>query len=300
MGLIIERMLEEFKAKKRLLLDEKNLEALIEQKRVENAKPYILPKYLQQKFGIVKVTKDGMDSYILQGSDHSDGKYILYLHGGAYINQPTPEHWKFLKKLVQKLNATAIAPVYPKAPNHQFQESFEKVFPIYEELLSKTEAKNIVLMGDSSGGGFALALAQVLHEKGLPQPGNIILLFPWLDITMTNPAIEELDLEEKDPILGVKYLAAAGKAYAGGAELTNYLLSPINGNINELAKISVFVGTHDILLVDARKLKEKAEQLDVKINYYEFPNMIHGFTHSPFPEAEQAFEKIVEIINNKK
>ncbi|NRD79511.1 alpha/beta hydrolase [Bacillus sp. BRMEA1] len=298
MGLIIERMLKEFKAKKRILLDEKNLVALMDQKRVENAKPYIFPKYLEQKFGIIKDTKNGMDSYILKGSSFPGDTYILYLHGGAYINQPTPEHWKFLQKLVVKINGTAMAPVYPKAPNHHVHESFEKVLPIYEELLSKTEPKNIVLMGDSSGGGFALALAQVLQEKGLPQPGNIILLFPWLDLTMTNPEINELDLEEKDPILGVKYLAAAGKAYAGDEDLSNYLLSPINGNMKGLGKISVFVGTHDILYVDARKLKEKADQLDVKINYYEFPNMIHGFTHSPFPEADRAFEKIVEIIQS--
>jgi len=295
-SLIIERMLEEFKAKKRFLLDEKNLKDLMEQKRVENAKPYVLPSYLQQKFRITRETTDGMDSYILKGSDHPGETYILYLHGGAYISQPTPEHWKFLHKLVTRINATAIAPVYPKAPNHQFQESFEKVLPIYERVLAKTESKNIVLMGDSSGGGFALALAQVLQEKSLPQPGNIILLFPWLDITMTNPVIEELGLEEKDPILGIKYLAAAGKAYAGETDPACPLLSPINGPLTGLAKMSVFVGTHDILLADARKLKQKADKLGIDINYFEFPNMIHGFTHTPFREAEQAFEMIIDII----
>jgi acetyl esterase/lipase len=94
-------------------------------------------------------------------------------------------------------------------------------------------------MGDSAGGGFALALAQALLEKELPQPGNIILISPWLDITMTNPEIPAF--EEKDPMLAVYGLAEIGKVYAGNTDPGHYMLSPINGPVVGLAPITLFM-----------------------------------------------------------
>jgi acetyl esterase/lipase len=89
------------------------------------------------------------------------------------------------------------------------------VVKLYKQMMQTNEAENMILMGDSAGGGFALALAQRLRDEHLPQPGKIILLSPWLDITLTNECIKSID--RIDPFLGIEGLLEAGKQYAGFA-----------------------------------------------------------------------------------
>ncbi|KAB8138018.1 alpha/beta hydrolase [Gracilibacillus oryzae] len=291
---IVERLLAG-QGNKKTFTDPKLFAEYMEKRRVENDKPYVLPEDIKGKFGIEKKQYDDMDCYIFNQETNPSGKKILYLHGGGYVEHPIVYHWRWLGKLAAETTASIYVPIYPKAPNHQYKASFDKVLPIYEELLAATDNKNIVLMGDSAGGGFALSLAQLLLEKELPQPRHIMLLSPWLDITLTNPEIYEY--EKKDPSLAVKGLIEMGKAYAGDTDPTNFLLSPINGKVIGLGEITIFVGTHEAFLPDARKFRDLAESQGVSINYYEYPKMNHVFPLFPIPEAKKATRTIVSIIN---
>lgn len=292
------RSWQSFLVERLLILTKKqiNTATYMEQKRIANETPYVLPAKLQQKYNILKNNTYSLDTYMLKSASQPDTRQILYLHGGGYIEQPLSWHWRFLYQLTQKLNGTISVPVYPKAPNHQYKEAFEKVLPIYEDLLTKVSPENIVLMGDSAGGGFALALTQLLLEQGISQPGNIILLSPWLDITLSHPDIA--GMENKEPMLDTKLLIEVGKAYAGDTATSNYLLSPINGPLQGLGKISLFAGTHELFLPDARKFKTLAEQEKVAMNYLEYPKMNHVFPVFPIPEAKRAMQQMIDIIKN--
>nr|WP_276202692.1 alpha/beta hydrolase [Oceanobacillus caeni] len=291
---IAERLLKRF-SNKDSFTNEKSYAQFLKEKQIENEKPYVLPKYIQRKFGMVKQHFDGMECYIFNEEKKTSGKSILYLHGGGYIKQPSLYHWNFLWKLAKGTDVTIYVPIYPKAPNHQYKESFDKVLPVYESILETSDKENVILMGDSAGGGFALALAQLLLDKGLPQPKKIILFSPWLDITMKNP--DAYRLEHKDPMLGIYGLIQMGKAYAGNTDPNNYLLSPINGKLNGLGEITLFVGTHEVFLPDSRKFRDIAISQGVRVNYFEYPKMNHIFVLYPIPEAKKATKKIVNIIN---
>ncbi|MFD4416343.1 alpha/beta hydrolase [Bacillus safensis] len=221
---------------------------------------------------------------------------MLFIPGGGYIEQPLTWHWRFLDRLTKQLNSTVYVPVYPKAPNHQYMDAIESVLPVYQGLLEKGTPENIVIMGDSAGGGLSLAFAQYLAEKGLPQPGNIILLSPWLDVTLSNPDIAAM--VPKEPMLNLALLIEAGKRYAGEMDETHHLVSPIYGEIKSLGRISVFIGTHEFFLPDARKFKEMADKQGVPINYIEYPKMNHVFPVFPIPEAKKALNQIVAIIES--
>ena len=281
--------------KEKTFVDTGKVTELIENKRIENAKPYKFPDDLKLKSEIAMETSNEMEVFFLNRNGETHKKQIFYLHGGAYVMHPANGHWNFLDELARNANATVIVPIYPKAPNHQYKEAFDKVLPIYRNLIAEIDSKNITIMGDSAGGGFALALSQLLLEKGLPQPGNIILLSPWLDITMKNPDIPAL--EEKDPMLGAYGLVQMGKAWAGDSDPSIYLLSPINGEVKGLGKISLFVGTHELFLPDARKFKDMAAAQGVMINYFEYPKMNHVFPLFPIPEANKARNQIFNIVN---
>jgi acetyl esterase/lipase len=279
---------------KKYYADEEKFVQFMEMKSLENLDPYVLPEKTINKFNVGHASYDGMDCYILTGGDEPEKRQILYLHGGAYINQPVNWHWTFLNKLSKKIDVTIMVPIYPKAPYHRYDESFEKVLTVYEDLLTQTKPEDITFMGDSAGGGFALALAQMLLERGLPQPGNLILISPWLDLTLSNPEIPEF--EKKDPMLARYGLAEIGKLYAGDTDPNHYMLSPINGEIKGLGQITLFIGTHDILCPEARLFRDLAAEQDVFINYFEYQMMNHCFPLFPIPEAEEAMGQMIEIL----
>jgi acetyl esterase/lipase len=221
---------------------------------------------------------------------------ILYLHGGAYIHNMTRQHWKFLGTLIEQTDCTIVVPDYHLAPEYSYLHSFEMVESLYLEVLQNCKPGNLVLMGDSAGGGFALALAQKLKAENIVQPSQIILLSPWLDLSLMNPDIKAIN--RYDPFLGIEGLRMAAFAYAGNTNISHYLLSPLNGSITQLGQISLFIGTNDILVADARKLKLKAEENEIKINYYEYPKMIHVWMLLMMPEAKRAKAQIVKLLRH--
>ena len=142
--------------------------------------------------------------------------------------------------------------------------------------------------------GFYLALCQRLRYDNLPQPRRIILLSPWLDLTLTNPEIRSID--SHDPFLGISGMRKAAAAYSGGYDLNDYRLSPINGSLDGIAPISIFIGSNEILVADARKLMMIAKQRGIEIDYHEYVGMVHVWMLLYVPESKHAQEKIKQLI----
>lgn len=221
-------------------------------------------------------------------------KVILYLHGGGYSKGFQDRHWKFISKLAERTGFEVWAPDYPLSVTNSAEDVFEFLVPVYQKLLGKYEPENIVFMGDSAGGGMALALAELLVQKKIEQPSQLLLLSPWLDITLSNPQIEKY--EEVDLILDRKILQALGTRYIGNYENTHFLVSPIYGQIKRLPAITIFVGSEEIFLPDCRKLKVRAESEPMVFNYREFKGMVHNWMFLPVQEAETALTMIVSQL----
>lgn len=255
------------------------------------------PKRMRTSFHIETSQSYGRNVYTLRSKKGSSSRCIFYLHGGAYVYGFTKFHWGLIAKLIAASGCSVIAPDYPLAPSYTYLDSFKMVEPIYKGLVAKVGGENVILMGDSAGGGFALALAQKMKAEGVEGAKQIILLSPWLDITLENEAIAAL--ESKDPILGVSSLKRAGRLYAGNASLSDYLLSPINGELEGLGAISIFTGTRDILLADARKFKGIADKQGISIKYFEYEDMLHDWVLFNLPESKMAIEQIAGLINSE-
>src|SRR6185503_7594840 len=251
-------------------------------------------KRLHRKHLISKRTIDGHLVWTIAPKQNASESHVIYLHGGAYVNSFAPQHWNFISKLVQLSNCTVTAPNYPHAPEHNVHDVFALMLPLYNELAARAGSANITIMGDSSGGGISLALAQRLREDGHEQPGHVVLLSPWLDATLSNPEIAEFD--KIDPFVGVEGLKYGGEVYARDVDPKCYLVSPVYGSLKNLAPITLFIGTRDILYPDSRKLRNNAAAEGVKINYREYDGMVHNWMLGPMPEAKRAIKEIVETI----
>ncbi|SFC83587.1 Acetyl esterase/lipase [Parapedobacter composti] len=225
-------------------------------------------------------------------------KVILYIHGGGYISNLTKYDWRFVHELLAKTNCSIVVPDYPLAPVSNYKDVYAYFDKLYPELLSETSRENIIFMGNSCGGGIALGFAQKLRDENKPQPSQIILNSPWLDITMSNPEIVEID--RKDKLLGTKGLKMAGELYAVGLNPTDYRVSPIYGDFSGLGKISLFIGTHDLFHADSRKFKQKMEGRNISVNYFEYPKMFHVWIAlTNLKESQHAINQIAILVNSK-
>lgn len=266
--------------------------------RVESgARTYSEPsKRLHRKYQIAKRTINSHLVWTVAPKQNASEKHVIYLHGGAYVNSFAPQHWDFMSKLVDMLGCTVTAPNYPHAPEHKVHDVFALMLPLYNELAASAGSANITIMGDSSGGGISLALAQRLREDGHAQPGHVVLLSPWLDATLSNPEIAEFD--KIDPFLGVEGLKYGGEVYARDVDPKSYLVSPVYGSLKDLAPVTLFIGTRDILYPDCRKLRDKAAAEGVRLDYREYDQMVHNWMLGPMPEAKHAIAEIVETISS--
>jgi acetyl esterase/lipase len=246
---------------------------------------------------ITKRDADGHLVWTMAPLEKPTDKHVIYLHGGAYVNSFASQHWDLMSKLVQATNCIVIAPNYPHAPEHCVHDVFALLLPLYKAFASGVGSSNLTIIGDSSGGGISLALAQQLRDLGVDQPGRLILLSPWLDVTLSNPEIAEFD--KIDPFLGVEGLQYGGAAYARDVDPKSYLVSPVYGSFRDLAPISLFIGTRDILFPDCRKLRDRAADEGVRIDYREYEGMVHDWMLGPMPEAKHAIAEIIDLIQRE-
>lgn len=200
-------------------------------------------------------------------------KVILYLHGGSYVAETSNDHWEFLEKVVNDTGTTIILPDYPLTPKYTYKDVFTMIEPLYKELEEKLGADNIIMMGDSAGGGMALALEENLSEENEELPSKLILISPWLDTKMENSKIDEVQKNDKD--LNKEALKIAGMAYKGKNGKDTYLVNPIDGPLDKLKNVTIYTGTYDILNPDVEILVQKAKEKNVTINVKEYEECGH-------------------------
>ncbi len=234
-----------------------------------------VPKEVEQE--CIVETKQFMNRNIFiitPKNEPKSNKKILYFHGGSYMAEASKAHWNFIEKLIKDLGVTVILPDYPLSPKYTYKDVFSMVIPLYKEIIEKVDANDLIVMGDSAGGGLSLAMEEKLNEEGnIKMPSKTILISPWLDVRLENPKIEEY--QKNDTELNKETLKLAGLAYATPEGINNYLVNPIDGNLSKLENVTIFIGTYDILNPDVHLLQEKAKEQGVEIEVKEYQQAKH-------------------------
>lgn len=227
---------------------------------------------------------------------------ILYFHGGSYMAEIAQEHWSFLEKIINNTGATVILPDYPLSPKHNYKDVFDMVVPLYNEIVSKINLENFVVMGDSAGGGLALALEEKITSENSEYklPVKTILISPWLDVRLGNPEIDEAQKNDKQ--LNKDTLKLAGIAYAGNDDINSYLVNPVDGDLSKLQNITIFTGTYDILNPDVHVLEERAKTQGIRIDVREYEGASHIWILKDSKEEkeliDEAFNELIEVLNS--
>ncbi len=225
--------------------------------------------------------------------DGGSGRAVVYLHGGSYVSEIAKQHWALISALADA-GVRVEVPLYGLAPQHTHREAYPFVTEVYRDLLGEVGAASITVAGDSAGGGLALGFAQTLGAAKLPQPRKLVLLSPWLDLTLSHPDLPAL--ERRDPWLSIDGTVEAGKTWAGGDDPTQPRLSPINGELTGLAPMDVYVGTRELCLADVLLLQERAAAVGAALEVTVCPGAVHVYPLVPAPEGRAAARVIVEEI----
>ena len=129
------------------------------------------------------------DAHERKKSEDAGKRVMMYIHGGAYYFGSVDEHRYQMQRHARKLKARVFAPKYRLAPQFPFPCGLQDCVAAYLYLLTKQDPSQIVLAGDSAGGGMVLSLLCVLRDQGIPLPAGGILISPWVDLTHSFPSV---------------------------------------------------------------------------------------------------------------
>lgn len=253
------------------------------------------PRSLTRRCAVRSARIRGCDVYVVRAKDAPGGAdkrpAIVYLHGGAYCNEIVTQHWSLIADLAERTGAEVHVPIYGLTPQHTGFEALAFVMEVLGELGGQGRA--VHLIGDSAGGGLALIAAQAAAGQGAIQLLGATLIAPWLDLSMSNPAVDAV--EPTDPWLTRAGLHPIAEAWADGADMHDPRLSPINGELRALPPIDIWVGTRDITMPDCRVLRDRLPAA-MLAGYHELDGAVHVTPLLPVPEGRASRRSIIEGV----
>lgn len=221
----------------------------------------------------------------------SGSKAILYLHGWGYALGSIASHRHLVAQLAAASGATGYCLDYRLAPEAPFPAGMEDGVAAFRALLeSGTTPDDIVIAGDSSGGGLAVSIALALKAANLPQPAGLFLMSPWVDLGLSGAS--HANKVDVDFMCNRAELAYWAKLYAGEDAATNPIASPILADLSGIAPMLIHAGTEEILLSDSVTLAHIAG-LDVQVSFHIGQDMPHAW-HYMWPFLTAARDAIAE------
>lgn len=246
---------------------------------------------------IVQVDANGVVAEWVHPTKEDPG-VILYLHGGAYVAGSPRTHRNLTTRLAAATRRRLLAIDYRLAPEHTHPAAVDDAVAAYRFLLGVVESsKQIAVVGDSAGGGLAIALLVALKDAGLPLPGCAVPISPWTD--MEGIGESWTTRADADPMIDPDDLRRKGAMYVGDGDPRHPTVAPIYADLSGLPPLLIPVGDAEVLLDDALTLAKRARDAGVDVTLDHQPEMIHVWPlfAGMAPESDEALERIAEFVH---
>jgi acetyl esterase/lipase len=227
----------------------------------------------------------------------SEGRILFYLHGGGYCLGSLNTHREMVSRIARTGQARALSVEYRLAPEDPHPAALEDSLAAYRGLLADgADPARIVIGGDSAGGGLTLATLVSLRDAGDPLPAAAVCLSPWTDLDATGESMKTK--ADVDPMIKADDDKKMARHYAGGADLSEPLISPLYAELHGLPPMLIQVGTREVLLDDSTRFADRAREAGVDVTLEPWEDMIHVWQFFAFmlPEGQQAIDRIGEFI----
>jgi acetyl esterase/lipase len=246
-----------------------------------------------RRFSVVTEEVAGFPAHVVTPRHLDPDRTLFHVHGGGFMAPIDPFHLRYVTRLATALSARVVLPDYPLAPEHTWRDSFDALTDLAARWAKESR---VTLAGDSAGGGYALALALGLRDRGGPAPSEMLLLSPWVDLTTSTPDTASYD--GVDPWLFLGKLRLYAEWWAGSPDdLGRPEVSPALADLSGLPRTLMFCGSRDLLVPGCRLLADRAAATDWDLTYLERPDLLHVFPMLPFiPEARTAHRITLEFL----
>jgi len=250
-----------------------------------------LPKEITIKEQII----DGIKSEWLIPDGANPKKLIFYVHGGGYVSGSCSDHRAIIAKFAKNTGVTNLVYEYRLAPENPFPAAIDDSVKAYQWLLaSGFKPENILIAGESAGGGLCLAILLALKERNIALPVAAVAISPWTDLTCSSDSYRT---KNKVSLAPLNSWTVFSKYYIGENQATHPLISPLFGDLEGLPPILINSGVDDELYEDGEKFYLKAKSAGVDITFTAGIGMVHCYPllAPMFPEATQAMNEIVDF-----
>ena len=247
-----------------------------------------------QGVGVEATSLAGIPAEWLRPHGAPSDKIILYSHGGGYVSGNCAEHRGFVAKFARTLGFAALTYDYRLAPEYPFPAAIDDALAVYRALLECFDARDILLAGESAGGGLTLALLFAIKQHQLPFPSAAIAISPWTDLTCASPAYRTRNARSVSPR---DSWTVFSHHYAGPHDRHDPLMSPCFGDPTGFPPLLINAGEDDELFDDGRIFAEKARRANVTVSFQAGAGMIHCYPllAPMFPEASAAMRDIADF-----
>jgi monoterpene epsilon-lactone hydrolase len=222
---------------------------------------------------------------------------VLYFHGGVYVLEDAFQVADLASQVGRRTGAKVISVDYRLAPEDPYPAAVDDALAAYEALLQGgTAPSDIVLAGESAGGGLAVATLVNARDHGLPLPAAAFAMSPYADLTLAGATIETK--READPLLSRELLQPRVIDYTAGQDPALGLISPIFADLSGLPPLIIQAGTHEVLLDDAIRLARQAATADVEVTLDITPGVPHVFQayYAMLDEAAAALDRAGHLL----
>lgn len=219
----------------------------------------------------------------------------LYCHGGGFQIGSIRSHHSLMARIAAGAGARLLAFDYRLAPEHRYPAAIEDAVEVYRWLLREGGAPAAII-GDSAGAALALQVAMQARDDGLPLPRALILLSPWLDLSLSGDSYRTL--ADRDIFSKPAQLQAMARTYLGrGGDPASPSVSPVFGDLRDLPPMLVHAGAHDITLDDSRLLEQRLHDAGGQMTLKIFPRMCHHFqVFEELPESRESLGEIAALL----
>ncbi len=251
-----------------------------------------LPKGITVKEQII----EGIKSEWLIPDGANPEKLFFYVHGGGYVSGSCSDHRTIVATFAKDAGFTCLVYEYRLAPENPFPAGLNDSVKVYQWILaSGFKPENILIAGESAGGGLCLAILLTLKERNIALPVAAVAISPWTDLTCSS---DSYHTKNKVSLAPLNSWTVFSKYYIGENQATNPLISPLFGDLKGLPPILINSGVDDELYEDGEKFYLKAKSAGVDITFTAGIGMVHCYPLlSPmFPEATAAMDEIVSFV----
>ncbi len=234
----------------------------------------------------------------LSFKNHDSNHLIIQFHGGAYVSGYSDTYRRSAIKYLGFYPKTSVLSLdYRLAPLHPFPAALDDAYASYEYAKSIGYApENIIFVGDSAGGGLALALGLKLRDLHLKLPKAIVTMSAWTDLAGEGESY--IRNKHLDPLLGEKAQPLDIYAYVRNNDLYNPYISPAYGEYHDFTNLMMHVGSYEVLESDTITVAKKAYRAGNSVNVTIYNGMFHVFqlAFGLIPEAKKAWKEIEKYI----